>query len=95
MPRIKNLKGTSGCKHYGGLGADSESKKKCSVNGCNDYAIRACHVIHENQNCESGKRYIVYMCPSHNANYKDILDVGKNRIIENLDDCNCGYWESK
>ena len=91
--RVKNLKGTSGCRHYRGLNASSESVLKCSVNGCNNMATRACHVIMANQNSVSGRRLIVYMCPPHNADYRNILSIGLHRIVEELPDCNCGYWE--
>jgi len=89
--RVKNLRGTSGCPHYRGLQSSNLSTKTCSVNGCSNQANRACHVIAANQNCEKGKRLIVYLCARHNAVYGEILEIGKNRKWYYLHDCGCGW----
>jgi len=90
--RVKNLRSTSGCAHYKGYAASSDSEVKCAVNGCNNKGIRACHVIYANQNATTGTRYIVYMCSSHNAIYNQILDVRANAKMHELKDCPCGEW---
>jgi hypothetical protein len=90
--RVKNLRGTSGCTHYRGLGASANSTTSCAVNGCSDVANRACHVIYANQNADTGNRLIVYLCASHNAIYDQVLSIGENRIAYILDDCDCGWW---
>ena len=87
--RVKNLRGTSGCSHYGAYKAFNSSTTKCAVNGCPKDATRACHVISANQNSKSGVRKIVYMCPSHNATY-DVLDIRSNAQHHELPGCHCG-----
>lgn len=89
--RVKNLRGTSGCKHYRGLEADVASKTKCATNECNKKAIRACHLIAANQNAESGKRFIAYLCASCNGQYDTILQIRLNAVAYDLDDCDCGW----
>eukprot|EP00160_Parvularia_atlantis_P010161 Unigene19993_Nuclearia_a/m.55594 Unigene19993_Nuclearia_a/g.55594 ORF Unigene19993_Nuclearia_a/g.55594 Unigene19993_Nuclearia_a/m.55594 type:complete len:130 (-) Unigene19993_Nuclearia_a:25-414(-) len=87
---VKNLRGTSGCKHYKGLGASVDSTTKCAFNGCKKDATRACHVISSNQNAQTGVRKIIYMCPSHNGIYGDVLNVRANALTLEFPDCTCG-----
>jgi len=85
--KVKNLRGTKGCPHYRGYGSAADSDKKCAWNGCSGRAIRACHVIAANQNEARGRRFLVYMCASCNANYTT-LSIRLNAIeVEIMCDC--------
>lgn len=89
--RVKHLIGTTGCPHYGGLAADINTTTKCSTNGCNGTANRACHVIMVNQNAETGVRHIVYCCASCNGQRQgQVNDIRANAKCYVLEDCACG-----
>ena len=90
--KVKNLRGTSGCKHYRGLEAAIASKTKCATNSCPKMANRACHLISGNQNAETGKRFIAYLCPSCNGKYDRVLTIRANAKAYELPDCKCGTW---
>lgn len=89
MVRVKNLKGTTGCNHYSKLVASRYTDKSCCVYFCGGDGNNACHVIYANRNSSNGKRYIVYMCSSHNKT-SGILNIRKNKMIK-LPDCVCGF----
>ena len=91
--RVKNLKGTRGCTHYGAHAASVDSTTKCAVNGCPNYATRACHVISANTNAVNGRRKIVYMCPSHNGRHGEVFNIRLDARTNDLPDCDCGYFE--
>ncbi len=95
MPRrIKNLRGTAGCRHYIDQGLDQigGAHAMCSVNGCTDPATDACHVITAGaRNIETTRRYIVYMCRSHNRT-TGILEIGANRLMCEIIGCYCGTY---
>lgn len=90
--RVVHLNGTSGCDHYRGLEAERDSQVKCATNGCSNKGTRACHVIHANQSASSGKRYIVYCCPTCNGQKLGQLnEIRSNAECYCLEDCDCGY----
>ena len=89
--RVKNLRGTSGCPHYRKHKASADSGTKCAVNGCAAAATRACHVVSANQNGLSGRRKLVYMCPSHNGLHERVFRIRRNARTCPLPHCSCGW----
>jgi len=96
--RVKHLNGTSGCTHYRGLEASSDSSITCAshhdVCKAKDpraaKGTRGCHVIMANQNARSGTRYIIYCCPSCNGDkHMSSFDVRSNAVMHNLDGQPC------
>jgi hypothetical protein len=57
-------------------------------------ANRACHVISANQNTDSARRFIVYMCASHNGQHGVILNIrGNATTFEFEESCKCGTFD--
>ena len=52
-----------------------------------------CHVFFANQNSETGQRFLVAMCASHNQQYKTPLSIRSNAKRCELEDCDCGHVE--
>lgn len=86
---VKNLGHTTGCPHYGDVAASDDTEKKCATNLCPKTGSNACHVISANQNNETGKRFIVYMCDSHNKIYDSVIHIRKNALYHDLSGVNC------
>lgn len=95
--KVKNLKDTSECPHHKKLIPFLSKIGKCAVNKCpkkqskEDEDSFACHIIMQNQNDKSGKRYLVPMCRSHNQQYGIVLEVdGRIEALEILN-YKCGH----
>jgi hypothetical protein len=87
---VRNLHGTTMCKHYQGLPMKKVGEK-CARNGCTfrDGMLFRCHVIKGSTNFISGTRYVVYMCTSCNQ-MDELIEVRANTWCPEILNCDCG-----
>ncbi len=96
---VKNLYHTANCPHKLIAGSWFEhvdtKATLCMTNGCTTVLTatqkRGCHVIAANQNDTSGKRFIVALCATCNADYEHVLNIRLNAKECYLPHCDCGH----